>query len=85
MEETRQIHLFDFLLGTKLDITTVYGKHLTLTIKPGTQPGTRFRIAGKGRTDGGKTGDMYIKVEAKMPKELSEQMKTLLTSIKDQI
>lgn len=34
VEETKQIHLFDFLLGTKIDITTVYGKHLSLTVKP---------------------------------------------------
>jgi molecular chaperone DnaJ len=85
VEQTQQIHLFDFLLGTKIDVTTVYGKHLSLTIKPGTQPGTRFKIAGKGRQSEGRTGDMYVKVEAKMPKEISEQMRTLLTSIKWQI
>ncbi len=82
IEQTVQIHLFDFLLGTKVDVTTVYGKHLTLTIKPGTQPGTRFKIAGKGRHTEGRTGDMYVKVEAKMPKEIPEQMRILLESIK---
>lgn len=82
VEQTQQIHLFDFLLGTKVDVTTVYGKHLSLTVKPGTQPGTRFKIAGKGRQSDGRTGDMYVKVEAKMPKEVSDQMRTLLESIK---
>lgn len=82
VEQTQQIHIFDFLLGTKIDVTTVYGKHLSLTVKPGTQPGTRFKIAGKGRQSEGRTGDMYVKVEAKMPKELSEQMRVLLESIK---
>ncbi|MDD2745189.1 MAG: DnaJ domain-containing protein, partial [Candidatus Gracilibacteria bacterium] len=54
VEQTQQIHLFDFLLGVKIDVTTVYGKHLSLTIKPGTQPGTRFKIAGKGRQSEGR-------------------------------
>jgi len=85
VEQTAQIHLFDFLLGTKLEVITVYGKRLSLTIKPGTQPGTRFKIAGKWRQSDGRTGDMYVKVEAKMPKEISEPMRTLLESIKGQI
>jgi len=85
VEQTVQIHLFDFLLGTKVDVTTVYNKHLSLTVKPGTQPGTRFKIAGKGRSSDGRTGDMYVKVEAKMPKEIPEQMRVLLESIKGQI
>lgn len=85
VEQTVQIHLFDFLLGTKIDVTTVYNKHLTLTVKPGTQPGTRFKIAGKGRSSDGRTGDMYVKVEARMPKEIPEQMRVLLESIKGQI
>ena len=45
VEVTKQIHLFDFLLGTKVTVETVYSKQLTLTIKPGTQPGTKFKIS----------------------------------------
>ncbi len=82
VEEIKEIPLLDFLLGTKLDLETVYHKHLTLTIKPLTKPGTRFKIAGKGRSSGGKTGDMYVKVEAKMPKELPDDVAKLLESIK---
>ncbi|MBP6981871.1 DnaJ domain-containing protein, partial [Candidatus Gracilibacteria bacterium] len=53
--ETMEIPFFDFLYDTSLSIKTVYGKVLSLKIKAGTKPGTRFKISGKGRTIDGKT------------------------------
>jgi DnaJ-class molecular chaperone len=85
VERTVEIHLFDFILGTKIDIQTVYNKTLSLTIKPGTQPGTKFKIAGKGRASDGRTGDMIVIVKARMPTSIPEQMRVLLESIKGQI
>lgn len=82
VEITKEIHIFDFILGTKIDVETVYGKHLDLTIKSGTKPGTRFKISGKGRSSDGKTGDMYVKVEAKMPKEVPEDVAKVLEALK---
>jgi DnaJ-class molecular chaperone len=49
-------------------VKTVYGKTLSLKVKAGTKPGTKFKISGKWRTMWGKTGDMYVTVDAKMPK-----------------
>lgn len=66
--ETVEIPFFDFLSNTSLSIRTVYGKNLSLKIKAGTKPGTKFKIKGEGRSIDGKTGDMYVIVEAKMPK-----------------
>ena len=85
MESTKEIHIFDFLLGTKVDVETVYGKHLSLTIKPGTKPGTRFKLSGKGRSSAGKTGDMYVRIEAKMPKEIPEDVAKVLDALKYRI
>lgn len=39
-----EVPIFDLILGTKLDVETVYSKHLTLTIPTGTKSGTKFRI-----------------------------------------
>ena len=45
--ETVLIPFFDFLYDTSLSVKTVYGKVLTLKIKSGTKPGTKFKISGK--------------------------------------
>ena len=78
-----EIHLFDFLLGTKIEVETVYSKWLTLKIPAGTKPGTKFRIKGKGRSSGGRTGDMFVEVQARMPKEIPENIRQTLESMKD--
>lgn len=65
--ETVTIPFFDFLFDSTLPIKTVYGKNLSLKVKAGTRPGTKFKIKWKGRTSEGKTGDMYVIVDAKMP------------------
>jgi DnaJ-class molecular chaperone len=85
VEQTVEIHIFDFILGTKIDVQTVYNKTLSLTIKPGTQPGTKFKISGKGRASDGRTGDMIVIVKARVPAVIPEQMRVLLESIKGQI
>ncbi|MFA6090461.1 MAG: DnaJ domain-containing protein [Candidatus Gracilibacteria bacterium] len=83
--KTVEVPIFDLILGTKLDVETVYSKHLTLTIPAGTKSGMKFRIKGKGRQNGGETGDMYVIIEGKMPKEIPENIRKLLESIKDQL
>lgn len=80
--KTIEVPIFDLILGTKLDVETVYSKHLSLTVPVGTKPGTKFRIKEKGRQSEGKTGDMYVIVEAKMPKEVPDDVRKLLESIK---
>lgn len=83
--KTLDVPVFDLILGTKLPVETVYGKQLTLIIPPGTKPGTRFRIREKGRQSEGETGDMYVVVDAKMPKDIPDNIRSLLESIKDQL
>jgi DnaJ-class molecular chaperone len=45
--ETVLIPFFDFLYDTSLTVKTVYSKILTLKVKAGTKPGTKFKISGK--------------------------------------
>ena len=66
--ETVTIPFLDFLYDTSISVKTVYGKVLTLKVKAGTKPWTKFKVSGKGRTQDGKTGDMFVIVDAKMPK-----------------
>ncbi len=82
---TIEVPIFDLILGTKLDVETVYSKHLSLTVPLGTKSGTKFRIKWKGRQSGGEIGDMYVVVEGKMPTEIPDNIRVLLESIKDQL
>ncbi|MBP9812360.1 hypothetical protein KBC86_03185, partial [Candidatus Gracilibacteria bacterium] len=83
--ETIEIPFFDFLYDTSVDIRTVYGKHLTLKVKAGTKPGTKFKISGKGRSSEGKTGDMYVIVDAKMPREIPKSLRPMIDALRNQI
>ncbi len=84
--ETIQIPFFDFLYDTSISVKTVYGKVLTLKVKSGTKPGTRFKISGKGRSQDGKTGDMFVIVDAKMPTTpLEPNIEKMIEAIRYQI
>lgn len=83
--ETVEIPFLDFLYDTSLDIRTVYGKHLTLKIKAGTKPWTKFKISWKWRVSDGKTGDMYVIVDAKMPKDIPESLRPMIDALRSQI
>jgi DnaJ-class molecular chaperone len=83
--ETIEIPFLDFLFDTSVSVKTVYWKHLTLKIKSGTQPGTKFKITGKWRTIHWKTGDMYVIVNAKMPKKIPENILPMLEAIRYQL
>ena len=84
--ETLEIPFFDFLFDTTVPVKTVYGKVLSLKIKAWTKPGTKFKISAKGRTAWGKTGDMYVVVDAKMPKTpLEPWVERMIEAIRYQI
>lgn len=59
---------------------------LSLKIKAGTKPGTKFKISGKGRSIDGKIGDMYVIVDAKMPKTpLDPTVEKMIEAIRYQV
>ena len=56
-----------------------------LTIPPGTQPGTEFRIKNRGVTylRGKGKGDQYVIVNIEIPKKVSDKQKELLLKFRD--
>lgn len=83
--ETVELPFLDFLYDTTIDVKTVYGKHLSLKVKAGTKPGTKFKISGKWRTIDGETGDMYVIVDAKMPKSIDTNIQKMIDAIRYQV
>jgi molecular chaperone DnaJ len=69
----------DACLGARIEVPTISGKNVKLTIPAGTQPGKKFRLKGKGlASTRGAVGDQYIQVEVKVPTNLSKKEKELL-------
>ena len=81
---TIPLDFVDAILGTSIDIPTVYGE-ATLNIPSGTQPNQIFRMRGQGVKDlrSGRPGDQYVHVDIKMPTSLSKQQKEMLTQYRD--
>lgn len=70
------------ILGGKTRVPTLEeGKDLQIKIRPGTQPGTIIRLAGKGikRLQQAGYGDFYIRLAIKLPTRLSRRQKQLLS------
>jgi len=72
-------------LGDEVDIPTLGEEIVSLKIPAGTQPGTSFRIKGKGiphlRWNG--NGNLYVKTKVIVPKKLNSRQKELLKEFAD--
>ncbi|HHW92805.1 MAG TPA: molecular chaperone DnaJ, partial [Firmicutes bacterium] len=66
-------------LGAEIEVPTLHGK-AKLTVPAGTQPGTRFRLRGKGlpHLRRGGRGDQLVKVAVKIPTRLTAKQRKLL-------
>ena len=67
-------------LGAEVEVPTLDGA-ATLRIPEGTQPGTLFRLKGRGMPrlrGGGSQGDLHVKVKVNIPRRLSQKQKELL-------
>lgn len=76
----KTISVWDALLGIPLEIVTLDGKTLNITIPPGTQPDTVLSCRGEGlpnmRTKA--RGNLLIKIKVSIPKQLSaDQIQTI--------
>jgi molecular chaperone DnaJ len=69
-------------LGAEVRVPTMEGEH-ALKIQEGTQPGTRFRVKGKGVPvlNGRGRGDLYVEVQVQIPGRLSKRQKELLQEL----
>jgi molecular chaperone DnaJ len=69
-------------LGGEVRVPTMTGDE-ELRIPPGTQPGTRFKVRGKGmpNVSGRGHGDLYAIVRVSVPKKLTKDQKHLLEEL----
>ena len=72
-------------LGDEVEVPTLEGAPVLLTVLPGTESGELLRVKGKGIShfSGLGRGDMYVELKVETPKKLSKEQKELLESLKN--
>ena len=81
MEQVVELPIWDFLLGTKISIDSPYSGKFKVTVPECTKPGTRLKVTGKGRTSGKKAGNLYLKLDVRMPNKLTEHQRELIEKL----
>ena len=73
-------------LGSAFEIPTMEGPE-ALNVPPGTQPGTEFRLRGKGmpRLQRVGVGDLIITADVQVPKKLSSKARELLEAYAEEV
>lgn len=77
------VDLYTAVLGGDVMINTLDGQ-VKMSIKQGTQPGTKLRLKGKGfpvYKKEGSFGDLYVTLKVELPENLSEREKELFTQL----
>lgn len=80
---TLPVDLYTAVLGGKKEIQTIDGKTINITIPPETSSGKILRIRGMGMNNAGTggRGDLLIKIEIKIPPNLSGEEKQLFAKL----
>jgi len=74
-----QVSIWDCLVGGESEIKDILEQQYSITIPPLTQPGSVLRLKNKGlKSRQGQTGDLLIKIQAKMPDSLSYELSALI-------
>lgn len=73
-------------LGDEITVPTLEGK-VSYKVPAGTQPGTVFRLRGKGVIDvhGGRKGDLYVKVTLEVPTKLNSEQKKIVKEMGEKV
>lgn len=78
------VDLFTAVLGGSVRVRTLSGE-IMLTIPPGTQPGQKIRLAGKGLPhlrNPQTFGDLYVMIKVSLPRKLTPQQQALFEQLK---
>ena len=77
------VNIAEAALGAQKIIPTLDGKEEELKLPRGTQPGTEFRIKGKGvpHLHGSRRGDLRVTVDVRVPGSLDDRQQELLQEL----
>ena len=84
-EKSYEVPIFDLMLGCKIEVTWVYGQKAKLKIPEWTKPWAKFRVKEYGKSEWSNKWNLIVKIEARMPKVISEVDKKMLENIRDNV
>ena len=78
-----ELKLSEAILGITVSVPTIDDKQLSLKIPPGTKHGTKMRLTGHGLPDmkANKKGDLYVRIQVNIPKNISAEQKKLVEEL----
>lgn len=82
-EKTYEVPIFDLILGCKIEVKGVYWNKAKLIIPQWTKPWSKFRVKWFWKKEWWREGNLIVKVEALMPKNISEVDYQLLKTINE--
>jgi len=60
------------VLGAEVEVPTLDGAKVRIRLKPGTQPGSKHRVKGRGIATGKRSGDLIVTVDVAVPARPSD-------------
>lgn len=84
-DKSYEVPIFDLILWCKIEVKWVYGNTAKLKIPMWTKPWTKFRVKGFWKKEPGKEWNLIVKIEALMPKNISEVDISMLERIRENI
>jgi molecular chaperone DnaJ len=68
-------------LGGEVTVPTLEGPDVTVRVKPGSQPGSRHRVRGKGVAAKDATGDLIVTIDVEVPTELTAAQRAAIEAL----
>ncbi len=84
-EKIYEVPIFDLILGCKIEVSWVYWQKATLKIPSNTKPGTKFRVKDFWKSEGSRKWNLLVKIEALMPKNISDVDMQMLKVIRENV
>ena len=82
----RQVSFSGAAMGTTIEVPTLEGKKLKVKVAPGTQSDAKLRLKGKGLpiSAKGERGDLMVKIEIDVPKNLTDKQRELIEKMAEE-
>lgn len=87
LKVTKSISVLELITGAKLDINTLQGNNISVTVPEKTNPNTVLSVSGYGLPDRatGKSGNLYITLKGIVPKNINNDILERIKHINDEI
>lgn len=85
LEKIYEVPIFDLILGCLIEVEWAKRKKVKLKIPENTKPWTKFRVKWLWNTNDWKIWNLIVKVEARMPKNISPVDRSLLERIRENV